>query len=171
MYLCGDDHLVADAPLLHPLADELFGRFVLIAVRRIDEVAASLVKSVQQLEAACLVHHAEPDLVPLVPNAHRPKAQRRDVYTGEGGELSVSPKRRLGRWRLDEEARARHGSCMFVRADLGSSEQVCGTAVHPLAHRQAYMSESRWASLSSADRREVIVATLSRDLRFGVTDL
>ena len=46
MYLCGDDHLVADAPLLHPLADELFGRFVLIDVRRIDEVAARLIERV-----------------------------------------------------------------------------------------------------------------------------
>ena len=113
-HLCCNNHLVANAALLHPLTDELFGRLVLVDVCRIDEVPARLVERVQQLEAACLVHYAEADLVPLVPDAHRPKAQRRHVYAREGSELAVPTQPRLRRWRLDEETGAGHAGSVVA---------------------------------------------------------
>ena len=73
--LGGDDHLVTDATRLHPLADELLGRLVLVVVRGVDEVAASRVERIEELEARLLVHRAHAELVPLVTDAHRPETQ------------------------------------------------------------------------------------------------
>ena len=68
-YLGGDDDLVSDLALLHPLADELFGGLVLVIVRSVDEVPARGVVRVEQLEARLLVHGTGADRVPLVADA------------------------------------------------------------------------------------------------------
>ena len=85
-----NDHLVADAALLHPLADECLRGLVLVVVGGVDEVSACFVEGVEQLEAALLVHRAHADLVPLVADAHSAEAQRRDMDTGKQRELAMA---------------------------------------------------------------------------------
>lgn len=96
LYLCGDDHLVADAALLHPFSDELLGCSVLVVVRRVDEVTAGLVERIEQLQRALLVHLSETKLVPLVSDAHASKAQRRHMDTSKRGELAGAAELGLG---------------------------------------------------------------------------
>lgn len=56
--LGGDDHLVADAAFLHPLADPLLRLLILVVVGRVDEVAALLVVEVQDALGCFLVASA-----------------------------------------------------------------------------------------------------------------
>ena len=64
-----DDHLVANATLFHPFANEHLGSSVLVVASGIDEVTASLIESIKQLEARLFVHGAH-DALPLVSDAH-----------------------------------------------------------------------------------------------------
>ena len=110
-HLRRDDHLVADPPLLHPLPDELLRGLVLVVVRGVDEVAPGVVEGVEEREARLLVHRAHAELLPLVADAHRSEAERRDVHSCEGCELAVEAE--LGRRGWSGLPGVGHCVCVF----------------------------------------------------------
>lgn len=61
--LCRDDHLIATARGLEPLADELLALAALVRIGGVDEVTAEVVVGVEQLEGiflCALSHHGTP---------------------------------------------------------------------------------------------------------------
>ena len=105
-YLGSDDDLVADAALLRPLADEHPGCFILVVVRRVDEVTALVEERVEEFEAQGLVHLTHSHLGPRVTDAHRTEAKRGDVDASERRELAVAAE--LGRRRRGGRKVVRH---------------------------------------------------------------
>jgi len=122
--LGGDDHFMAYASLLHPLADPGLGLLVLVVVcavklsisiitmtspngalrdSRINEVSTLLVEEVKNLKHSlfiALAHHA----LPRIAKVHRSQAKRRNANAGGGRHdaVEVQEGRRLGRvteWR------------------------------------------------------------------------
>lgn len=67
--LGGNDHLISDATLLHPLSEPLLALFVLIVVGRVDKVAALLVEEVEDLKSCLLVARAH-EILPGVAKVH-----------------------------------------------------------------------------------------------------
>lgn len=87
--LGGDDHLVADAALPHPLADPDLGLLVLVVVGRVDEVAALAVEVVEDALGRRLV--ARPHVVrPLGPEVHRAQAERAHADRGRRRQQPVA---------------------------------------------------------------------------------
>lgn len=121
-HLRRDDNLITDTARRHPLANVQLRGFVLVVVRGVDEVASSLEERVKKLEAGLLGHETHPELVPLVANAHCPKAEWRDVHAGGGGELAVEAELR-GRGRSGRKAGHSVSVCCCVRLLVGESKR------------------------------------------------
>ena len=64
----------------------------------IDKVAACVEVGIEQLEAALLVHRAEPNVRPLVTDAHGTELDGRDVDASERSESPVATELGLGLW-------------------------------------------------------------------------
>lgn len=106
--LGGQDDLVTDPTLLHPLAQPALRLLVLVVVGRVDHVAAGVVEGVQELEGLLLAHRAH-EAGPGIADGHGAELERRGAHAGGGGEDAVAPKLRLGLWCWFEE---RHDGCV-----------------------------------------------------------
>ena len=67
-----------------------------LSINCVDKVTASLVKGIEQLEAALLVHCAHTDVVPLVADAHGSKLDGGDVDASVRPKLSMTAELGLG---------------------------------------------------------------------------
>ena len=118
-YLGSENEMVANAALFSPLADELLGGAVLVVACGVDEVAALLPESVEQLEAGFLRHVAHADLGPgRLADAHASELERRDVNASARGELTEVAELRGGLFGGGEES---HFECR-IEGELGSKQ-------------------------------------------------
>ena len=94
-----EDDFIAVATLGHPFAEPDFGRFTLVIVGGVDEVAAVRVKVVEDFERGLLVAFAH-EAFPGIAKVHGTKAERGNSNTGGGGEDTVIAQGRfgLGKW-------------------------------------------------------------------------
>ena len=83
--LRGDDHLIAIAPFLHPLADPRLALLILVVVGGVDEVAACFGEGVEEGEGLLFVHAAHAAF-PGFANGHGAELEGGDAHAGGGGE-------------------------------------------------------------------------------------
>ena len=60
-----------------------------LVIGGVDEISASLVECIKELERGCLVHAAHAEFFPLVTDAHGTELQRRDMDAGIGGQGAI----------------------------------------------------------------------------------
>lgn len=84
-----DNHLIAPAPRLHPLAEPLLALAELVVDRRVDEVATLAVEVVEHSEGSILGALAEGSF-PGVTEVHGAKAEGGNADAGGGREDAVA---------------------------------------------------------------------------------